>query len=193
MSAACSRRGASRRSRRPAAATGRSELALLGGDTTIFDDGDEAFAYPAAQPVGRSYRGPFQIGDGIFNRNWVAAPATPQGSDGLGPTYNAMSCSALPRQQRPRRAAPEGRRAVPRALAARQRAGADEHGGPMPDPSYGDQLNPYGDPRRARRRHAEVTYTEVPGQYGDGKPYSLRAPTYSIDALGVRAARRRRE
>src|SRR4051812_4272981 len=68
-------------------------FALLGGDTTIFDDGDEAFAY-ALRNMSAEHRAPFQIGDGIFNRNWVAAPATAQGNDGLGPTYNAISCSS---------------------------------------------------------------------------------------------------
>jgi len=51
-------------------------LALLGGDTTIFDDGDEAFNYPLRN-LRPELRGPFQIGDGVFNRNWITAPATP--------------------------------------------------------------------------------------------------------------------
>src|SRR6266481_9105078 len=69
------------------------DQALLGGDTTIFDDGDESFAYPARN-LSAEHRSLFQLGDGVFNRNWVTAPATPQGSDGLGPSFNGLSCSA---------------------------------------------------------------------------------------------------
>src|SRR5450432_265555 len=67
--------------------------ALLGGETTIFDDGDESFNYPLRN-LSQDNRAPFQIGDGGFNRNWVTAPASVKSSDGLGPTYNAISCSA---------------------------------------------------------------------------------------------------
>ena len=157
------------------------DAALLGGDGTVFDDGDEAFAYPARnlQP---SYRDEFQLGDGIFNRNWVAAPATAQGNDGLGPTYNAISCSGCH--------ANNGRGATPEAtdgqflglLLRLSVSGADPHGGPAPEPSYGDQLQPYailGVPGEGTPR---VTYAEEPGSYGDGTSYSLRRPTYTIDS-----------
>jgi CxxC motif-containing protein (DUF1111 family) len=58
--------------------------------------------------------------------------------------------------------------------------GAGEHGGPVPEPSYGDQLNPYGILGVPGEGTPTVTYTEVPGQYGDGESYSLRAPSYAI-------------
>ena len=136
--------------------------ALLGGDTTIFDDGDEAFAYPARN-LSVDYRGPFQIGDGIFNRNWVAAPATPQGADGLGPTYNGVSCSACHANNgrgAPPQAANEGFLGLLLRLSV---DGAGEHGGPAPEPSYGDQLNPFGILGVPGEGAPTVTYTEVPG------------------------------
>ena len=158
------------------------DAALLGGDTTIFDDGDEAFAYPARN-LSQARRGPFQLGDGVFNRNWVAAPATPQGADGLGPTFNGFSCSACH--------ANNGRGAPPQAasepflglLLRLSVPGTSAHGGPAPEPGYGDQLNPYGILGVPGEGTPQVSYTEVPGQYGDGEPYSLRRPSYTIDAL----------
>jgi len=36
----------------------------------------------------------FSMGAGVFKTNWVAAPASTQAVDGLGPLYNARSCNA---------------------------------------------------------------------------------------------------
>lgn len=154
--------------------------ALLGGDGTIFDDGAEALSYPARN-LSQDHRGPFQLGDGIFNRNWVAAPASPQGRDGLGPTYNAISCSACHdhRGSPPKR---DGQRFVGLLLRL-SIPGTDEHGGPLPDPNYGDQLQPYGVLKVPGEGTPSVTYREVAGAYADGEPYSLRHPTYSMSAL----------
>jgi CxxC motif-containing protein (DUF1111 family) len=154
------------------------EAALLGGDTTVFDDGDEALVHPLRN-LSMDYRGPFQIGDGVFNRNWVSAPATPPGRDGLGPTYNATSCSGC-HDNNGRGATPDGDEPFLGLLLRLSVAGANEHGGPQPDPVYGDQLQPYailGVPAEGTPR---VTYTEQPGSYGDGEAYSLRAPAYTV-------------
>jgi CxxC motif-containing protein (DUF1111 family) len=156
--------------------------ALLGGDTTIFDNGDEAFAYPLRNMT-EDHREPFQLGDGIFNRNWVAAPASAVGNDGLGPTYNAVSCSACHNNN--------GRGAPPQMdgepflglLLRLSVNGDDPHGRPVGDPNYGDQLNPYGILGVPGEGTPSVSYEEMPGTYGDGSSYSLRNPTYSISDL----------
>jgi CxxC motif-containing protein (DUF1111 family) len=161
----------------PATAVDPSE-ALLGGDGTIFDSGDESFAYPARN-LSQAYRDPFQLGDGIFNRNWAPVPG-PQGNDGLGPTYNAISCSTC-HDNNGRGAPPENAGDPFLGLLLRLSIpGSDEHGGPLPDPSYGDQLQPYGVFGVPGEGTPSVTYVEVPGTYGDGTGYSLRAPTYTI-------------
>ncbi len=157
--------------------------ALLGGDGTIFDDGSESFAYPARK-FWVARRGPLQKGHGIFKPNWVAAPASPQGNDGLGPTYNAISCSGCHNNN--------GRGAPPQSdsdpflgllLRLSINGGADQHGRPMGDPNYGDQLNPYGILGVPGEGTPSVAYAEMPGSYADGESYSLRQPTYSIGAL----------
>ncbi len=167
--------------RSPAAGSDPS-AALLGGDGTVFDQGDEAFAYPASN-LRTVNRGPFQLGDGIFNRNWVAAPASPQGNDGLGPTYNAFSCSGCHSNN--------GRGAPPQSagdpflglLLRLSIQGTDAHGGPAPDPVYGGQLQPNGILGVPGEGTPSVSYVEMPGMYADGEGYSLRKPTYSIDNL----------
>ena len=36
----------------------------------------------------------FAVGNSFFNQNWVTAPASTEGRDGLGPLFNAQSCSS---------------------------------------------------------------------------------------------------
>ncbi|MCU1282902.1 MAG: putative thiol oxidoreductase [bacterium] len=156
--------------------------ALLGGDTTIFDVTDEAFNYPAHN-LDDASRALFQLGDGVFNRNWITAPATPQGNDGLGPTFNALSCSGC-HPNNGRGAPPESSDAPFFGLLLRLAVdGTDAHGGPNPDPSYGDQLQNRSIAGVPVEGTPSVTYTEMPGAYADGEPYSLRAPSYTVTAL----------
>lgn len=57
--------------------------------------------------------------------------------------------------------------------------GVGEHGGVVPDPVYGDQLQEQailGVPREGRTR---VTYTERTGTYADGEAFTLRVPAYA--------------
>ena len=34
----------------------------------------------------------FKLGNALFRKTWVAAPASTLASDGLGPLYNARAC-----------------------------------------------------------------------------------------------------
>ncbi len=161
---------------------GDPALALLGGDTTIFDVTDEAFNYPDHNLDDQS-RALFQIGDGVFNRNWVTAPATPQGNDGLGPTFNALSCSGC-HPNNGRGTPPASDTDMFLALLVRLSVpGTDAQGAPSPDPAYGDQLQNQAILGVPAEGTPHVTYTEMPGTYGDGESYSLRAPSYSVDGL----------
>jgi CxxC motif-containing protein (DUF1111 family) len=156
------------------------DRALLGGAGTIFDEGSEALLYPARN-LAQAKRGLFQLGDGIFNRNWVPAPASPRGREGLGPTYNAISCSAC----HDNRGSPpkgDGQRFVGLLLRLSV-PGTNEHGEPLPDPTYGDQLQPYAMAKVPSEGAPHVSYTEDAGRYGDGEAYSLRVPAYSIEHL----------
>ncbi len=159
------------------------DLALLGGETTVFADGDEAFNYPLRNLL-ETNRGPFQIGDGVFNRNWVAAPASVKSSDGLGPTYNAVACATCHVEN--------GRGSTPSSpdepflglLLRLSIPGEGEHGAPNPDPSYGDQFNQFAILGVPAEGKPSVTYAEEPGKYVDGTSYSLRVPTYDFAELG---------
>ena len=155
---------------------------LSGGDTTVFDATRNAFNFPAPN-LSADHRTAFFVGNSFFNQNWVTAPASTAGRDGLGPLFNARSCSAChfkDGRSRP----PEAGEAMTTMLLRISVPGVGEHGQPLPDPTYGGQLQgravlgvpPEGD--------AYVEYREVPGRFADGQAYSLREPAYSIRNLG---------
>jgi CxxC motif-containing protein (DUF1111 family) len=154
---------------------------LLGGPATVRNASGKAFTFPAP-PLNDAQRDTFSLGDHFFNRNWVSAPASTSGFDGLGPTFNATSCSACHNL--------DGRAAPPKTpqdvflglLLRISVPGQDPHGGPNPVPGYGDQIQHrsiLGVPPEAT---PSVRYEEVEGQYPDGERWSLRRPVYSLQS-----------
>ncbi len=164
----------------PPAATPKEVLS--GGDTTIFDESPGAFAFPARN-LSSEHRDTFFLGNTTFNRNWVQAPASVTSSDGLGPLFNATSCSAC--HFKDGRGAPPASPGEPMLglLVRLGVPGEGEHGAPDPDPAYGGQFNHQSIGGVAPEGSASVTYEEVPGTYEDGEPYSLRHPTYTFADL----------
>jgi CxxC motif-containing protein (DUF1111 family) len=158
------------------------EEALSGGDTTVFSDGRDAFSFPAKN-MSAEHKDIFFLGNTTFNRNWVQAPASVTSSDGLGPLYNATSCSACHFRDG-RGAPPEGPDEPMLGLLLRLSVpGMDERGGPAPEPQYGGQFNHHSITGVPAEGTASVVYEEVEGQYGDGETYSLRRPEYRLDDL----------
>lgn len=155
---------------------------LSGGETTVFDSGRNAFTLPARN-LHAERRNDFFTGNALFNRNWVTAPASTTGLDGLGPTFNAASCSSCH--------AKDGRGQPPTTpgqpfvglLLRLSVPGTNEHGGPVPEPTYGDQFQHHAILGVASEGAASVTYEPVPGQFVDGTPYELQRPVYAFDAL----------
>jgi CxxC motif-containing protein (DUF1111 family) len=154
----------------------------LGGATTIFDRGTNAYAFPARN-YSAEHRDLFSLGDHFFNRNWVTAPASIAGNDGLGPTFNATSCSACHFKDG-RGAPPETSDDVFLGLLLRLSVpGEDEHGSPLPEPSYGAQFNHRAILGVPAEGEARVEYEAVPGQFADGEPFVLRRPKYQLSNL----------
>src|SRR6476469_4206328 len=77
----------------PATAPSAEELTAQGGDATVDLGGSGAFAQPVPGLDGEQ-RTTFAVGNNFFNDNWVTAPASTTGRDGLGPLFNAQSCSS---------------------------------------------------------------------------------------------------
>ena len=62
-----------------------------GAQTVRARDTADAFSKPAAN-LSFAQELDFKVGNGLFKRIWVSAPASTIASDGLGPLYNARAC-----------------------------------------------------------------------------------------------------
>ena len=171
----------------PAAAT---ELAVgdatiteaLGGETSRPGINRNAFALAAAT-LDREQTRVFFFGNRLFNTNWVMAPSSTEGFDGLGPLFNRVSCSGCHlrdgRGQPPETAEEE----MLSMLVRLSLPGAAEDGGPLPHPLYGDQLSDRAIPGVPAEGRAILEWEEVEGAYADGTPYSLRKPVVTFEDL----------
>jgi CxxC motif-containing protein (DUF1111 family) len=118
--------------------------------------------------ISRDDRRAFFVGNSFFRQNWVEAPATTTARDGLGPTFNAVSCTACHQLNGRGEGAGEGFAHV--SLLFRL-DGA---------PDYGGQLNPFGITDVPGEAHPYISFNKISGQYADGEKYELREPVYKI-------------
>lgn len=155
----------------------------LGGDATRDGVTRNAFSLPAGE-LTTAERQDFEVGDSFFTQNWVTSPASTKGRDGLGPTFNAQSCSACHTLDG-RGAPPQGPddTATLGLLLRLSVPGTAPDGGPVPEPTYGGQLQDRAIPGVAPEGRMSVTWTTETGTFDDGTPYELRRPEISIEDL----------
>ncbi len=148
---------------------GAADESRLGGPATVEASGSNAFSLPAPG-LSREERRAFSVGNSFFRDNWIIAPASAEGRDGLGPLFNAASCSACHQE--------DGRGRVPRD---REDLGAgmvlfvspfDRDG--EPHPRYGGQIQDQAIPGVRPEARIELTPVLIEGRYADGAPYELR-------------------
>jgi CxxC motif-containing protein (DUF1111 family) len=152
-----------------------------GLDGTVFDFTNGAFSYPLPL-LDRDEERDFFKGRALFRDRWVVAPASTQSRDGLGPVFNARSCVDC--HEADGRGAPPAEGEPMRQMLMRLAMGEpDAHGELAGDPTYGDQLQPFGAPGVEGEGEIIAHYEEVAGSYGDGEPFSLRKPSYDLGAL----------
>jgi CxxC motif-containing protein (DUF1111 family) len=164
----------------PPAPPGRD--AYSGGRATVFDTSRMAYAQPAPG-LDRDLEEEFFVGNAIFNRSWIAAPASVTAFDGLGPVFNAINCSACHLK--------DGRGSPPSGPSERfsglllriSVAGRDAHGGPLPEPTYGGQIQGRAIASVPAEGREEVVYEEVELVLSDGERIQLRRPTYHVRDL----------
>ena len=150
-----------------------------GGAATTLDDTSQAYGN-SIRKLDDEQAGQFSLGHSVFSRAWVTAPATTDNLDGLGPLFNARACASC--HSKDGRSAPFNNSGALLGMLFRLSVpGASEHGGPNPDPVYGDQLRPFGILGVPGDGTPRVSYEEQPGNYGDGSAFSLQKPSYSIE------------
>ncbi len=160
------------------------------GTSTARPDRD-AFSHPAAN-LSFAEEERFKLGNALFRKQWVAAPASTRASDGLGPLYNARACqnchlkdgrghppaagepavSMLIRLARPPRDADEAERIASFLAPA------------IPDDTYGGQLQTAAVPGLPPEGDVAITTEEVPVTLDDGTVVRLQKPHYRVENLG---------
>lgn len=153
-----------------------------GGEATIFDESRHAFSRQIPG-LNDQQRSAFFVGNSFFNQAWIAAPASAQGRDGLGPLFNTRSCSACHLR--------DGRSFPPREgqpfsvmLMRISIPGQGPHGAPVPEQTYGGQIQGRGILNTPGEADVVAEFQELPGHFADGEKYSLRQPTYRFENLG---------
>jgi CxxC motif-containing protein (DUF1111 family) len=145
------------------------DRALLGGDTTVFDDSKNAFGSPAKN-ASEGHRDRFVVGNSFFKQNWVTAPASTEARDGLGPLFNARSCSSCHLNDGRGRPPEPGEDLIGLLFRFTN------------SPTYGGQLQPYGVLDVPGEGVPQIAYEPVPGAYADGS-FELLHPSYGFEGL----------
>jgi len=156
--------------------------AQLGGDGTRPVANDDAFTLQTPNSPKRHQR-PFSFGNRLFNTNWVEAPGSVKAFDGLGPMFNRVSCSGCHTKDGRGRPPENNQGPMDSMLLRISIPGKDANGGILPHPVYGDQISERAILHVEPEGRVEISYTELPGTYGDGEKFSLRRPHYAISDL----------
>jgi len=177
------------------AATAGAE-ALPGGAATVpARRTADAFSAPSGN-ISHERELAFMVGNGLFRKLWIAAPASTLASDGLGPLYNARACQGCHIKDG-RGHPPEGagddavsmflRVSIPAPVdsaAAARMAAISGYIATLPDPVYGNQLQDFGSAGHPAEYRLDVTYEDVVIALSDGETATLRRPTYRAVDLG---------
>lgn len=149
---------------------------LSGGSQTVFITGTGAFStsFPSLSVA----RGEVHdIGDGGFGQTFVSAPAPI--NPGLGPIYNNVSCTSC-HVNDGRGKTPLNGEQITSLLIRLSVAGTDDHGGPLPAPGFGSQLQQRGIFGSTPEALIRISYEEKQFSFADGEIYSLRFPAYNL-------------
>jgi len=155
---------------------------LIAASATVFDDTRAAFSLPLPG-LSAAGRARLFVGNSFFNQNWVTAPASTVDRDGVGPLFNARSCSGCHFKDG-RGRAPDAPAELQSMLLRVSVPGTGEHGAPKPHAVYGDQIQGSAIAGIAPEARVLVDYTERTSVYADGEAYALRQPRYRFEQLG---------
>ena len=136
----------------------------------------------------------FKIGNSMFRRIWVSAPASTDASDGLGPLFNSRACQSCHLKDgrghppaeagaRPGRSGMLFRLSVPAKTEAEMALLASKKANVIPDPVYGGQLQDFAIQGFEAEGNVKITYEEEEVELAGGETVSLRSPTYEITDL----------
>lgn len=161
----------------PGPAQSAKDMSRLGGPATIDSREPNAFGLPAPglDALGRRA---FVVGNSFFRDNWVAPPASAAGRDGLGPLFNARSCSACHED--------DGRGRPPlendeRATGMVVRISPRDADG-KPHPIYGDQIQDQAVMNAAPEAAVVLRPRVRKSAYPDGDAFELTQWDIALDS-----------
>lgn len=151
-----------------------------GGIASTADASFNAFGQ-AAPGISSSQASDFVVGNSFFKLNWVAAPASTAERDGLGPLFNAASCSGCH--------VLDGRGLAPETEVGESGAGllirVSGEDPSSPHPLFGGQLQTRALQGRPAEARVLVQYLDSLIQYPDGNSFSVRKPAYTLIASAM--------
>ncbi|MBX2996147.1 MAG: hypothetical protein KF681_15075 [Bdellovibrionaceae bacterium] len=159
----------------------------LGGEGSVRSDSLDAFSFPVRN-IKSANRKDFMVGKSFFRQNWVSFPASVESLEGLGPLFIAQSCIACHERDGRGRPAVDGKEEFRALLFRLSIPGSKEqqarfHGGPVPVPNYGDQLQNFAIPGVKPEAKVRASFTETSGSFADGITYTLQKPVFRFEDL----------
>ena len=151
----------------------------------------DAFSQPSAN-IGFEGELEFKVGNGLFRKIWVTAPASTEASDGLGPLYNARGCQNCHIKDG-RGHLPDGpddnavsfflRVSIPAETALKLQE-VEDFIGAAEEPNYGGQIPDFATSGLPAEAQVQISYEDVPVELEGGEVVTLRKPAYDLTDLG---------
>lgn len=154
------------------------DVRLSGGDETAFDATSHAFsnAFPGLSGYDIHLH---TLGDLTFSQSFVTAP-NPIHS-GLGPIFNNTACVNC--HHNDGIGTPTTGDSQSSLLLRISLPGENVHGGPIPVPGYGLQLQDKAVFGKVPECKVNISYSTQILSFPDGEQYELRVPTYTLSNL----------
>lgn len=148
------------------------------GTGTTSDFSVQAFSHPLSG-TDSSFRRNFTVGNSFFNTVWVSSPSSTTARDGLGPNYNAVSCSSCHFKDGRGRGLPstDGLTDISLLFRLRVKGFSKEV---IPHPVYGGQFQPQGIPGVPGEGQTAVKFQKIEIKYKDGPIAELLKPFYEF-------------
>lgn len=126
----------------------------------------------------------FAVGRSFFRNPWVQAPASTDARDGLGPLFNAISCTSCHIASARGLAPVDGQPLMTHVVRLSVPSTGGEDGQFVPEPNYGGQLQNQSLPGVPVEGKAVIDFSEVKHPLADDEQVLLRRPKLRIEQLG---------
>lgn len=156
---------------------GENDDVFAGGVNTVFDEGGGAFTHEF-DGMSSTDLLVHETGDALFEGTFVVGPAPIR--PGLGPLYNNVSCSSC-HVADGRGKAPMAGESLIGMLIRVSIPGENPHGGPLPAPGFGGQLQQRSIFGTVAEANVVVHYSDSVFTFPDGENVTLRKPIVQLN------------